>query len=138
MTNAHIIAALIGVALSFSIISLVRQDHISPSVAARWFLISMVVLIVGLAPEIIDYVGGQLGIGYPPIIPVLLAISAALLKILLMDIDKQKQQTKIDRMAQKIAILEAKIDSANSERHSKIKSVTDNVTNISDSKYSKK
>lgn len=137
MTNAHIIAAIIGVALSFSIIHLVRQDHISPNVAARWFLISMVVLIVGLAPEIIDYIGIQLGIGYPPIIPVLLAISAALVKILLMDIDKQRQQTKIDRMAQKIAILETKIDKVQSHEGQNFETISNKVTQIGASKYSK-
>lgn len=137
MTNAHIIAALIGVALSFSIIYLVRQDHISPSVAARWFLVSLVVLVVGLAPEIVDNIGFQLGIGYPPIIPVLLAIAVALLKILLMDIDKQKQQTKIDRMAQKIAILETKIEKTKVNKSHISEVLPEKVTQINAEKYSK-
>lgn len=110
MTSPHLIAAIIGIGLSLSIIYLVRQDHISPRVAARWFFVSVIVLIIGMAPEIVDYVGVRLGIGYPPIIPVLLAISAALLKILLMDIEKQKMQTKIDRLSQKISIMESMID----------------------------
>lgn len=137
MTNAHIIAAIIGVALSFSIINLVRQDHISPSVAARWFLVSMVVLIVGIAPEIVDNIGVFLGIGYPPIIPVLLAISVALLKILLMDIDKQKQQTKIDRLAQKIAILETKLNDTSTKKTHNHEVLSDKVTQINAGKFSK-
>lgn len=107
MTSAHTVAAFVGIVLSFSIIFLVRRDHISPNVAARWFLVSLCVLGLGLKPEFIDYIGAGLGIGYPPIIPVLLAIAAALVKILLMDIAHQKQQVKLDRLIQKVSIMEA-------------------------------
>ena len=107
MTNAHIVAAIVGVILSFSIIFLVRRDHISPNVAARWFFVSLCVLGLGLKPEFVDFIGAAVGIGYPPIIPVLLAIAAALIKILLMDITYQKQQVKLDRLIQKVSIIEA-------------------------------
>jgi len=106
MTSAHIVAAAIGIILSFSITILVRTDQLSPIVAARWFLLSLFVLTLSLVPEIVDLVGEYLGIGYPPIIPVLVAIGGALIKILLMDIERQKMQTKIDRLVQKIAIVE--------------------------------
>lgn len=122
MTNAHIIAAIIGICLSFSIIYLVRQDHISPKVAARWFLVSIAVLVVGMAPEIVDYIGIKLGIGYPPIIPVLIAISAALLKILIMDIERQKIENKMDRLVQKVSILEAIVDNENNIKKIPVKS----------------
>lgn len=110
MTNVHIIAAFIGAALSVSIVFLTRRDHISPLVAARWFVIAIVVLFVGFFPGVVDAIGAKLGIGYPPIIPVIIALGAAMIKILLMDIERQKMSVKLDRVVQKLAILENMID----------------------------
>ena len=107
MSNAHIIAGLIGISLALSIIYLVRADHISPKVAARWFFVSLCVLLLGLSPGIVDWLGEQLGIGYPPIIPVLIALAVAMIKILIMDIERQKLENKIERLAQKVAIVES-------------------------------
>lgn len=106
MNNAHIISAIIGAVLSLSIVLLTRRDHISPLVAARWFTVAMLVLLVSFFPGAIDWIGLHLGIGYPPIIPVLVALAVAMVKILLMDIERQKMANKIDRLVQRMAILE--------------------------------
>jgi hypothetical protein len=104
------IAAFIGAALSLTIVFLTRRDHISPLVAARWFVLALLVLFVGFFPGTVDLLGKYLGIGYPPIIPVLLALGAAMVKILLMDIERQRLNTKIDRLVQRMAILEQAVD----------------------------
>ena len=104
------IAAFIGAALSLTIVFLTRRDHISPLVAARWFALALLVLCVGFFPKIVDIVGEYFGIGYPPIIPVLLALGAAMVKILLMDIERQRLNTKIDRLVQRMAILEQSVE----------------------------
>lgn len=110
MSSAHIIAAFIGAALSLTIVFLTRRDHISPLVAARWFALALLVLFVGFFPGVVDLVGEKFGIGYPPIIPVLLALGAAMVKILLMDIERQRLNTKIDRLVQRLAMLEHAIE----------------------------
>ncbi|GGW82236.1 DUF2304 domain-containing protein [Alteromonas halophila] len=110
MSNAHLIAAFIGAVLSLTIVFLTRRDHISPLVAARWFALAILVLFVSFFPSIIDAIGVQLGIGYPPIIPVLVALGAAMVKILLMDIERQRMQTKLDRLVQRMAILEQAVE----------------------------
>lgn len=106
MTSAHLIAAFIGAVLSLTIVFLTRRDHISPFVAARWFAVALLVLFVGFFPTVIDWVGLKLGIGYPPIIPILVALGAAMVKILLMDIERQRMQTKLNRLVQRMAMLE--------------------------------
>jgi hypothetical protein len=106
VSNAHIIAAFIGAVLSLSIVFLTRRDHISPLVAARWFTVAILVLFVSFFPSVVDWVGVNLGIGYPPIIPVLIALGVAMVKILLMDIERQRMANKIDRLVQRMAILE--------------------------------
>lgn len=110
MSSAHIIAAFIGAALSLTIVFLTRRDHISPLVAARWFALAILVLFVGFFPGVVDLVGQYFGIGYPPIIPVLLALGAAMVKILLMDIERQRLNTKIDRLVQRMAMLERAVE----------------------------
>ena len=111
MSSVNLISALIGAVLSISIVYLTRRDQISPLVAARWLAIAILVLIVGFFPGIVDKVGLMLGIGYPPIIPLLIGLGAALVKILLMDIERQKMIVKLDRVVQRLAILESTIES---------------------------
>ncbi len=113
MTSAHIIAAFIGAVFSLTIVFLTRRDHISPLVAARWFALALLVLFVGFFPSVVDVIGAKLGIGYPPIIPVLVALGAAMVKILLMDIERQRLNTKIDRLVQRMAILENAVEEKN-------------------------
>lgn len=111
MTNANLISALIGALLSISIVFLTRRDHISPLVAARWLIVALLILVVGFFPDLVDWLGHQLGIGYPPIIPLLIALGAAMIKILLMDIERQKLNVKLDRVIQRLAILESAVES---------------------------
>lgn len=111
MTSVNLISAFIGAVLSVSIVFLTRRDHISPMVAARWFVVAIMVLVVSFFPSIIDSLGQILGIGYPPIIPILIALGAAMIKILIMDIERQKMQVKLDRVVQRLAILESAIES---------------------------
>ncbi|WP_051275671.1 DUF2304 domain-containing protein [Aestuariibacter salexigens] len=111
MSNVNLISAFIGAVLSVTIVFLTRRDHISPVVAARWFAVALLVLFVSFFPGTIDWVGKTLGIGYPPIIAILVALGAALIKILLMDIERQKLQTKLDRVVQRLAILEGMMES---------------------------
>ena len=110
MTNAHLIAAFIGAVLSVTIVFLTRRDHISPLVAARWFALALLVLFVSFFPSMIDKLGQSLGIGYPPIIPVIIALGALVIKILLMDIERQRLQTQLNRVVQRMAILEQSME----------------------------
>jgi hypothetical protein len=104
------ISAFIGALLSVTIVFLTRRDHISPLVAARWFLIAVLVLVVSFFPSSVDLVGSFLGIGYPPVIPILVALGAAMIKILMMDIERQKMQVKLDRVIQRLAIVEQSVE----------------------------
>ncbi len=110
MTNPQIVSSIIGFFLAIVIYWLVRRDHLAPRQALRWVLVATIVLVLGTFPIMIDWVGHAVGISYPPIIPVILGLGAALIKILLMDIQQTKAQVTQDRMIQKLAILEAEIE----------------------------
>ena len=110
MTNPQIVSSIIGLILAIVTYWLVRRDHLAPKQALRWVLVATIVLVLGTFPIIIDWVGHAVGISYPPIIPVIIGLGAALIKILLMDIQQTKSQVTQDRIIQKLAMLEAEIE----------------------------
>lgn len=110
MNNPQIVSSIIGLIIASVIFYLVRKDHLQPKQALRWLAIALVIAVIGLYPIIIDQIGLALGIAYPPIIPLIIGLCAALVKILLMDIERNKINVTQDRIVQKLAMLEADID----------------------------
>lgn len=110
MTNPQVFSSVIGFILAVIIYWLVRRDHLAPRQALRWVVVAIIVLVLGAFPVIIDWLGHTVGISYPPIIPLIVGLGAALIKILLMDIQQTKLQVTQDRLVQKLAMLEADID----------------------------
>ncbi|WP_249038102.1 DUF2304 domain-containing protein [Shewanella algidipiscicola] len=108
MQHYQIFSSLIAVIFFIIAFVLVRRDNIHPSSAIRWTMLSVAILIVGLFPQISDKLARLLGISYAPIIPVLFACIILLLKALLNDIERTKDRVKIDRLIQRVAILEQK------------------------------
>lgn len=96
-----------GVALAAAIILLVRRDHLQIRYALWWLIMALVVLALGLYPNLTDWAAGLLGIAYPPILALLLGIAALLIKMLLMDIEHSRQARDIRRLTQRLAIYEA-------------------------------
>ncbi|GAA5142060.1 DUF2304 domain-containing protein [Thalassotalea piscium] len=121
MTNPQIVSSIIGVVLAFTIYWLVRRDHIAPRQALRWIFVAFIVLVLGTFPVITDWIGHAAGISYPPIIPVILGLGAAIIKILLMDIERNKVDVTLDRIVQKLAILESQIEVNEASRTKEIK-----------------
>jgi len=111
LTNPQIVSSIIGVLIATIIYWLVRRDHLAPKQALRWVLVAVIVLVLGTFPVIIDWIGNAVGIAYPPIIPIIIGLGAAMIKILLMDIERNKAEVTQDRLVQKLAMLEAEIDS---------------------------
>ncbi|MDG1752610.1 MAG: DUF2304 domain-containing protein [Thalassotalea sp.] len=110
MTNPQIVSSVIGLIIALVIYWLVRRDHLAPRQALRWIFVAAIVLVLGTFPVIIDWIGHAVGISYPPIIPVIIGLGAALIKILLMDIQQTKAGITQDRIIQKLAMLEAEIE----------------------------
>jgi len=108
--NPQIVSSVIGICISTVIFILVRRDHLQPRQAFRWFIIAILVAVMGFFPSVIDKLGIILGIAYPPIIPILVGLGAAMIKILLMDIERNRMTVTQDRIIQKLAMLEAELD----------------------------
>ena len=110
MLSPQIVSSLIGLVIAAVIFFLVRRDHLRPKQALRWFIVAVVVALIGFYPGVIDSLGSWLGIAYPPVIPLIIGLGAALVKILLMDIERNNMNITIDRTVQKLAMIEAELE----------------------------
>ena len=113
MTSARLTTAVIALVFSAILLVLLRRDHIYIRQAMFWLFITSAVLLFGLAPGLVDWVGVQLGISYPPIILALVAILVLLVKGLEADLAMTRMERRIRRLSQRLAIHEG--DAASKE-----------------------
>lgn len=112
LSNPQIISLVLGVFIAGVIFWLVRKDLLVSKDALRWLVLAASVLLFGAFPTVNDWIGVQLGVAYPPIIPVLLGFGVVLIKLIIADIQRTQLRADTSRLVQKVALLELKIDSA--------------------------
>ena len=99
-------SAAIGIIIACSIIYLVRHDYLRTDYAVWWVATALGVVVCSVRPQLIDAIGARLGISYPPVLLVIVGMGLLLIKVLTMDIERSKQERKIRRLVQKIALME--------------------------------
>ena len=105
----------VGVALVGIILYLVRRDHLHGPYALGWLLLAASIIVIAVWPRLIDIAGRLVGIYYPPILVCLAAIAALLIKSLISDLERSRQERSLRRLSQKIAILERELQQARQE-----------------------
>lgn len=98
----------IGLLVAVLILWLVRRDHLHGPYAFWWIGVAAGVVLLGFWPTFFDVAASYLGIGYPPILALVLGFALLLIKILTMDLERSRQEQKIRRLAQRLAMLEAR------------------------------
>jgi len=96
----------IGLLLAGTILYLVRRDHLHGPYALGWLALATGVILIAAFPRIIDRIGSVVGIYYPPILVCLVAIAALLIKSLISDLERSRQERALRRLSQKLAILD--------------------------------
>ena len=96
----------LGVVLAGTILYLVRRDHLHGPYALGWLALAAGVILFGAFPRIVDRIGESVGIYYPPILVCLVALAALLIKSLVSDLERSRQERALRRLSQKLAILE--------------------------------
>jgi ABC-type Fe3+-siderophore transport system permease subunit len=104
-----VLSLVVGFSLAGTILYLVRRDHLHGPYALGWLLLAAMVIVVAIVPASIDWVGRAVGIYYPPILLCLLAIAALLIKSLVSDLERSRQERTVRRLSQKLAILEQEL-----------------------------
>jgi hypothetical protein len=110
MLTGQITSAALGVALAGAILFLVRRDHLHGPYAVWWFAVATATFVLGVFPHSVVWLGHVTGIGYAPVLPIIIGLSLVLIRLLKLDIDRSKQERKIRRLTQKLAILEQELD----------------------------
>jgi uncharacterized small protein (DUF1192 family) len=88
---------------------LIRKDHLHVRYGLWWMGAAVAFAVLGLFPRIVDYVAVHLGIAYPPVLALMLGLVAVVLKILVMDIERSRNMIRMQRLVQRIALLEAEL-----------------------------
>ena len=104
--NLVMLTLAIGLILAGSILYLVRRDHLHGPYALGWLALATGIILIAAFPRIIDRIGNLIGIYYPPILVCLVAIAALLIKSLISDLERSRQERSLRRLSQKLAILE--------------------------------
>ena len=102
--------AIMGMATAGLIIYLIRRDSLSANYVVWWLTVAAGLVLVGIFPKAPDYFGKILGIGYPPVIIMIVGLCMVLIKLLLMDIDRSRQERQIRILIQKLAVYEQKAE----------------------------
>jgi hypothetical protein len=97
----------IGASVGVLILWLVRRNHLHGGYALWWLAMAATVTLLGSWPQLFDIVAAELGVNYPPILALVLGFSLVLVKLLTMDVARSRQERKIRRLAQRLAMLEA-------------------------------
>lgn len=111
-----VLTLVIGLSLAGTILYLVRRDHLHGPYALGWLALAALIILIAAFPRAIDGVGRAVGIYYPPILVCLLAIAALLIKSLMGDLQRSRQERTLRRLAQKLAIVERELDELRGER----------------------
>jgi len=109
MLTGQITSAILGIALAGAILFLVRRDHLHGPYAVWWFGVASATFVLGVFPSLVVWLGHATGIFYAPILPIIIGLSLVLLRLLKLDIDRSKQERRIRRLTQKLAILEQEL-----------------------------
>ncbi len=102
-----VVTGAIGLVVAVMIIVLMRKDRLHASHGLAWIVVAAGFALLGFTPGIIDSVAAALGVAYPPVLALILAITILVVKILLMDIERSRIEMRNQRLVQRIAMLEA-------------------------------
>ena len=109
MLTGQITSAILGIALTGAILFLVRRDHLHGPYAVWWFGVAAATFVLGVFPGTVVWLGHATGIVYAPVLPIIVGLSLVLIRLLKLDVDRSKQERRIRRLTQKLAILEQEL-----------------------------
>ncbi len=116
--NMHWVSAIIGLGLAGAILYLVRRDRLHGPYALWWLLVAAAALVLGLFPQVVDWLGRATGVYYPPALPIIVGLALVMVRLLKLDIDRSHQERRLRRLVQKVAMLEAELEDLRENRDS--------------------
>ena len=106
----QIVSGLIGLTVAGFILFLIRRDHLHVRHSLMWLPVALGVAVLGIFPTLSDAIARWLGVAYPPVLPLLVAVAFLLIKQLIGDIERSRNERKLERLVQRLAILEGRLN----------------------------
>jgi hypothetical protein len=110
-----ITTGVIGIFTAITIVILIRRDYLHVRYGLWWSGAAVAFACLGLFPAIFDNVAKYFGISYPPMLALTLAVAILFLKILVMDIERSRNAIRMQRLIQRIALLETDLNELRGE-----------------------
>lgn len=107
-----IVTGVIGLITAIIIMVLIRRDHLHVRFGLWWTAAAVTFALLGLFPAIFDTLAKYLGVSYPPILALTLGAVILVIKILVMDIERSRNAIRLQRLIQRIALLESELREA--------------------------
>ena len=102
-----LVTGIIGIFTAIAIVILIRRDYLHVRYGLWWTGAAVAFACLGLFPAFFDSIAKYMGIAYPPILALTLAVAILVIKILVMDIERSRNAIRMQRLIQRIALLES-------------------------------
>ncbi len=102
-----VITSIIGIVTAIVIVILIRRDHLHVRYGLWWMAAAVMFSLLGLFPVLFDSFAKYVGVAYPPILALTFGAVILVIKILVMDIERSRNAVRLQRLTQRIALLES-------------------------------
>ena len=102
-----LITGIIGIITAIIILILIRKDHLHVRFGLLWMAAAIAFALLGLFPALFDSFAKFMGIARPPILALTIAVVVLVLKILVMDLERSRNVIRMQRLVQRIGLLES-------------------------------
>jgi len=110
MDIVKIIAVIVSGFIFFTVIELIRRDHLKERYSLIWLAASIVLIVFSSWRGLLHFIALKLGIYYPPSFLFLLAIGFLVVLLLHFSTVISSQSDQNKRLAQEIGILRSRLD----------------------------
>ncbi|SFM67431.1 DUF2304 domain-containing protein [Thermodesulforhabdus norvegica] len=109
MVYYKILTAAIGLLFLAIIIQMIRRDYLHPNYSIWWLFTGICISLLGIFPELADFVAPFLGIRYPPILVMIIGLVVIFFKSLISDIERTKNRAILRKLTQEVSILKEEL-----------------------------
>lgn len=102
-----LITSIIGIIAAIVILILIRRDLLHVRYGLLWVAAAVAFALLGLFPALFDSFAKYLGIANPPILALTIGLVVLVLKILVMDLERSRNAIRMQRLVQRIGLLES-------------------------------
>ena len=102
-----LITSIIGIIAAIIILILIRRDLLHVRYGLLWVAAAVAFALLGLFPALFDSFAKYMGIANPPILALTIGVVVLVLKILVMDLERSRNAIRMQRLVQRIGLLES-------------------------------